>query len=76
MGDPFAIEMAKARQEELLREAEWRRIARALRGFRRGEGDDEGLVQPEGLRERWRLGVGRPSEADSGRGPLHGTLRS
>ena len=62
MGDPFGIEMAKVRQEELLREAEQRRIGRAVRGLHRGRG--------------WRLDVGRLLGADSGRGPIHGTLKS
>jgi hypothetical protein len=55
MGDGFWVEMAKVRQEELLREAEERRTARALRRFRRGKGDDEGLVEPEGVKVRWGL---------------------
>ena len=54
MGDPFWVEMAKVRQEELLREAEERRTARALRRFRRGKGD-EGPVEPEGVEVRWGL---------------------
>jgi hypothetical protein len=55
MGDGFWVEMAKVRQEELLREAEERRTARALRRFRRGKGDDEGPVEPEGVKVRWGL---------------------
>ena len=38
MGDPFGLEMASERQRELLREAEERRIAGALRRFRRRPG--------------------------------------
>lgn len=37
MGHPFGFEMAKARQRELLREAEGRRMAGVLRKARRGE---------------------------------------
>ena len=37
MVDLFDLELARGRQEELLREAEERRIARALRRSRRGE---------------------------------------
>jgi hypothetical protein len=55
MGDPFGIEMARVRQEELLREAEERRVARAVRRFRRGKGDDEGPVELEGVNVRWGL---------------------
>src|SRR5215210_1150554 len=53
MGDPFGFAMAKVRQEELLREAEERRISRALRRFRWGKGDEEGLA--EGVSVRWGL---------------------
>jgi predicted N-acetyltransferase YhbS len=55
MGDPFGLEMAKVRQEELLREAEERRVARALRRFRRGKGNDEGLAERERVEVRWGL---------------------
>jgi hypothetical protein len=55
MGDPFGLGMAKVRQEELLREAEQRRIARAVRRLRRGKGDDEGPVESEGVNVRWGL---------------------
>jgi hypothetical protein len=64
MGDPFWVEMAKVRQEELLREAEERRTARALRRFRRGKGDDEGPVEPEGVKVRWGLVGDKPAVAD------------
>lgn len=40
MGEPFDLELARERREELLREAEERRIARALRGTRRNVGED------------------------------------
>jgi hypothetical protein len=36
MGNLFDLELARGRREELLREAEERRIARALRRARRG----------------------------------------
>ena len=55
MVDPFGLGMAKVRQEELLREAEERRVARALRRFRRGKGDDEGLAERERVEVRWGL---------------------
>jgi hypothetical protein len=62
MGDPFGIEMAKVRQEELLREADRRRMARSLRKFRRGEGDEEGPL--EGVKVRWGLVGDEPAVAD------------
>ena len=34
MGDPFGLERARERREELLRETEWRRVADALRRAR------------------------------------------
>ena len=55
MGDPFGLEMAKVRQEELLREAEQRRLARALRGFRRGKGDKGMSEEPWDVVVRWGL---------------------
>src|ERR687898_1939236 len=63
MGDLFGIEMAKARREELLREAEGRRIARALRSFRRGgvKGRSKELAEPEGVKVRW--GLARDEDA-------------
>ena len=57
MGDPFGLETAKGRQQELLREAEERRIARALRRFRRGGGRG-GRGKPAelgGVKVRWGL---------------------
>ena len=62
MGDPFGIEMAKVKQEELLREADRRRIARSLWKFRRGEGDEEGPL--EGVKVRWGLVGDEPAVAD------------
>ena len=64
MGDPFWLEMAKVRQEELLREAEERRTARALRKFRRGKGDDEGPVEAKGVKVRWGLVGDEPAVAE------------
>jgi hypothetical protein len=66
MGDPFGFEMARARQEELLREAEGRRIARALRRFRRGAGEvgPEGPAGLEGVEVRWGLAEDEPAVAD------------
>ena len=66
MGDPFGLEMAKVRQEELLREAKERRIARALRRLRRGgsKGDDAGAVEFRGVEVRWGLAVDEPAVAE------------
>jgi hypothetical protein len=65
MGDPFWVEMAKVRQEELLREAEERRTARALRRFRRdGKGRHEEGVESEGVKVRWGLVGDEPAVAD------------
>ncbi|HEX5848742.1 MAG TPA: GNAT family N-acetyltransferase [Rubrobacter sp.] len=55
MGDPFGLEMAKIRQAELLREAEGRRIARALKRFRGGDVARLGSVGTEGIGVRWGL---------------------
>ena len=40
MVNPFDLETARGRRDALLREAEERRIARALRRVRRGGGED------------------------------------
>jgi hypothetical protein len=65
MGDPFGLEAAKVRQEELLREAEERRIARSLRRFRRGgKGRREEPVELEGVKVRWGLAGDEPTVAD------------
>lgn len=54
MGDPFGFQIARERQRELLREAEERRISRALRRSRRGaDRDDE--VEEEGVEVGWGL---------------------
>jgi hypothetical protein len=64
MGDPLGLEIARVRQEELLREAERRRIARSLRRFRRGKGDDEGWVELRGVEVRWGLAGDESAVAD------------
>ena len=65
MGDLFGLEMAKVRQEELLREAEERRIARSLRRFRHGvKGRSEELAEPEGVEVRWGLAGDERAVAD------------
>ena len=64
MGDPFGLEIARVRQEELLREAERSRIARSLRRFRRGKGDDEGWVELRGVEVRWGLAGDESAVAD------------
>ena len=66
MGDPFGLELAKVRQEELLREAEERRIARSLRRFRRGgtKGRSEELAEPEGVEVRWGMAEDERAVAD------------
>lgn len=66
MSDWFGIEVAKARQEELLREAEGRRIARALRGFRRSGVKDRSkeVAETEGVEVRWALAGDEPAVAD------------
>jgi hypothetical protein len=56
--------MAKVRQEELLHEAEGRRIARALRRFRRSKSNDQGPVEPGGVEVRWGLSGDEPAIAD------------
>jgi N-acetylglutamate synthase-like GNAT family acetyltransferase len=62
----FEIETAKVRQEELLREAEGRRIARALRGFRRRDVKARGeeSAEPEGVTVRWALAGDEGAVAD------------
>jgi hypothetical protein len=64
MGDPFGLEAAKVRQEELLREAEERRIGRALRRFRRGKGRREEPVELGGVGVGWGLAQDEPAVAD------------
>ena len=64
MGDLFGLVMAKARQEELLREAEGRRIARTLRKFRRNESEKRGPTGSEGVVVRWGLSGDEPLVAN------------
>ena len=45
MGTLFDLEIARERRYELLHEAEERRLARALRRFRRGEEDQRGVTR-------------------------------
>ena len=45
MGTLFDVELARERRYELLHEAEERRLARALRRFRRGEEDQRGVTR-------------------------------
>ena len=62
MGDPFGLDTARERQKDLLREAEGRRIARSLRGFREGVGKNgrgESAVDV-----RWGLAGDEPIVAD------------
>ena len=62
MGDPFGLDIARERQKDLLREAEGRRIARSLRGFRHSIGTDgrgESVVDV-----RWGLVGDEPAVAD------------
>jgi predicted N-acetyltransferase YhbS len=55
VGDPFDMEMARERREELLREAEERRIAGTLRRARRDvrDGRHEKTSRLEGVEVRW-----------------------
>jgi hypothetical protein len=55
VGSPFDLEMARERRDELLREAEERRIAGVLRRARRniGEGRDGGVSRFEDVEVRW-----------------------
>ena len=47
MGILFDLELARGRRDELLHEVEERRLARALRRFRRGDGEDHRGVTRE-----------------------------
>ena len=66
MIDPFHLELARGRQEELLREAEERRIADALRKARRGveEGKRSATGELEGLKVGWGLAEEESAVAD------------
>ena len=61
MIDPFDLELARGRQDELLREAEERRIARALRKVRRGEGRSGGAGGLESVEASWGLAEEEPT---------------
>jgi predicted N-acetyltransferase YhbS len=62
----FDLEMARGRQEELLREAEERRIAGSLRKARRSvkEGKRGAIRELEGLKVGWGLAEEEPAVAD------------
>ena len=45
MSTLFDLELARERRDELLHEAEERRLARALLRFRRGEEDQRGVTE-------------------------------
>jgi hypothetical protein len=65
--NPFDLEMAKGRQEELLLEAEERRIAGALRKARRSIKEDarsSAARESEGLKVGWGLAEDEPAVAD------------
>ena len=66
MSNPFDLELARGRQEELLREAEERRIARALRKDRRSveEGKRSMTRELEGLKVGWGLAEEEPAVAE------------
>ena len=66
MGDPFDLEMARERREELLREAEERRIAGVLRRARRNAGEDRqgGMSGIEDVEVRWGLAEEESAVAD------------
>ena len=66
MGNPFELEMARKRREELLREAEERRMAGILRRARRdaGEGRDDEVSRFEDVEVRWGLAEDEPAVAD------------
>ncbi len=66
MGNPFELEMARKRREELLREAEERRMAGILRRARRdaAEGRDEEASRFEDVEVRWGLAEDEPSVAN------------
>ena len=66
MNNPFDLELARGQQEELLREAEDRRIAGALRGARRSvEEGGRGMTRElEGVKVGWGLAEEEPAVAD------------
>jgi len=66
VGDPFDLEMARERRQELLREAEERRIAGILRRARRNVGEDRhgGVSRLEDVEVRWGLAEEESAVAD------------
>jgi hypothetical protein len=66
MSTLFDLELARERRDELLHEAEGRRIARALRKARRSAKDDKRTVtrELEGLKVGWGLAEEEPAVAD------------
>src|SRR5688500_17709660 len=66
MSTLFDLELARERRKELLREAEGRRIARALRKACRSAKDDKRTVtrELEGLKVGWGLAEEEPAVAD------------
>ena len=66
MGDPFDLELARMRREELLREAGERRLARTLRVGPFGGRDElrDAVSGSEEVRVRWGLAEDEPAVAD------------
>jgi hypothetical protein len=66
VGDPFDLKMARERRDELLREAEERRLAGALRKARRGvvKGRHDGGSKLEGVNVRWGFAAEESAVAD------------
>ena len=64
MYEPYDMELARVRREELLREAEERRLARALVENRSGEGLSAGLEDWDRTTVRWGLAEDEPAVAD------------
>jgi len=61
--DPFELELARERREGLLREAEERRLVRAIRRFRAESANDR-QDGSEGIRVRWGLAEDEPAVAE------------
>jgi hypothetical protein len=64
VGDPFDLEMARERREELLREAEGRRLADSFRRARRDVGEDRHGGPDDGVEVRWGLAEEESAVAD------------
>ena len=64
MYGPYDMELARVRREELLREAEERRLARALVENRSGEVLSAGLEDWDRITVRWGLAEDEPAVAD------------